>query len=105
MNKPLSPALQKLITEFGRKLPDKLAEIRLLHEQAGDGSDATALEGYYTAVHRIAGSSGSYGFRQVSETARVLDRYLSDTLAGENGYAPAHAMQLLQAIEQSLPQD
>ena len=97
MSRPLSPALQKLIAKFGQQLPDKLAEIRALHCDHTDIDD-DALQTYYTAVHRLAGSAGSYGFRPVSEAARVLDRYLSDVVAGEVRYDPQQAQKQLDAL-------
>lgn len=98
MSRPLSPALQKLIASFKQALPDKLTEIRDLHlEQTAPDEDA--LQSYYTAVHRLAGSSGSYGFPQVSTTARLLDRYLSDVIAGEKNYDPAQASAMLDELD------
>lgn len=99
MSKPLSPALQKLLAEFGRKLPEKFDEIRALHAAAAASGE---IEDYYTAVHRLAGSSGSYGFRPVSEACRVLDRYLSDVRAGEKRFDPAEAEQLLGPIAEAI---
>lgn len=101
MSRPLSPALQKLMAQFGEALPDKLADIRKLH-CAQANPDDEALQAYYTAVHRLAGSAGSYGFRPVSEAARVLDRYLSDVIAGEKTYTPAQAEALLRDLAQSI---
>lgn len=103
MSRPLSPALQKLITQFGQALPDKLAEIRALHG-TDVNIDDDALQAYYTAVHRLAGSAGSYGFRAVSEAARVLDRYLSDVVAGETVYDPAKAQQQLDEMAKAVEQ-
>lgn len=97
MNKPLSPALQKLLAEFGRKLPEKLTEIRQLHIEKTAPDDACVRD-YYMAVHKLAGSSGSYGFPLVSQSARELDRYLSDVLACEKNYAADVALGLLEAI-------
>ncbi len=102
MNRPLSPALQKLMAQFGDQLPDKVAEIRRLHQSCADAEDEQVLQDYYTAVHRIAGSAGSYGFRAVSESARVLDRYLSDVIAGEKAYAAEQAAALLADIDEAV---
>ena len=103
MSRPLSPALQKLIAKFGQQLPDKLAEIRSLHCDHADIDD-DALQTYYTAVHRLAGSAGSYGFRPVSEAARILDRYLSDVVAGEARYDPQQAQKKLDALASAVDQ-
>ena len=101
MSRDLSPALQKLLAKFQAELPEKLAHIRTLHE-ATDGADEDVLQAYYTAVHRIAGSSGSYGFKSVSLTARELDRYLSDVIAGEARYDADKAAELLAKIDRAV---
>ena len=104
MSRELSPALKKLMAQFGEKLPEKLAEIRQLHEATSDASSADELKEYHTAVHRIAGSSGSYGFPEVSLAARELDRYLSDVVAGEKSYAHAEAADLLALVDAKVSQ-
>ncbi len=101
MKKALSPALQKLIADYRGKLPGKLEDIRQLHI-SGAIADPAALEAYYTAVHQLAGSSGSYGFPAVSEAARKLDRYLADVRAGEQTYSAATAASELEAIAASI---
>lgn len=101
MSRPLSPALQKLIAQFGEALPQKLADIRDLHCSSTPAED-DALQTYYTAVHRLAGSAGSYGYRPVSESARILDRYLSDVIAGERTYDPSHAQTLLDDLARTI---
>lgn len=97
MTRKLSPALEKLIASFKQGLPEKFAEIEALHIEDAAGNDE-ALQAYYTAVHRLAGSAGSYGFPEVSKTARVLDRYLSDAIAGDASYDAKQARQLLQDL-------
>ena len=99
MSRTLSPALQKLIASFKQALPDKFAEIQALHI-AQPITDEQALQDYYTAVHRLAGSAGSYGFRPVSESARILDRYLSDVIAQEVTYDAERAAGLLADLQQ-----
>lgn len=104
MKKELSPALRKLIDSYRQALPDKLAELQILHASAAEDGDDDRLRAYYTAVHKLAGSSGSYGFPELSNTARVLDRYLSDILAGEASWDEDHAAELLRATRQQVDQ-
>ncbi|MGJ8670279.1 MAG: Hpt domain-containing protein [Oceanococcus sp.] len=103
MSRPLSPALQKLIASFKQALPEKFEEIKALH-LSGEAEDTEALQTYYTSVHRLAGSAGSYGFPTVSKSARVLDRYLSDVIAGEKEYSAAQADSLLTELGTTITQ-
>lgn len=95
MPRPLSPAVQKLIDAYGKELPSRLQN---LHEQAPSDDNREALEQYGGDIHKIAGSSGSYGFREISEALRKLDRYIADCLAGENTYERSTDRELWQAV-------
>lgn len=88
-DRPLSPAVQKLIAKYRDALPVRLQELR---EQGTALDDAEAVHAYEREVHKLAGSSGSYGFRHLSEALRDLDRLLRDCHAGEKDFDPdAHA--------------
>ncbi len=90
MKRELSPKLQQLIESYRASLPgkrDEIAEARQAAEAAG--WSGLELRAYYDLVHKLAGSSGSYGLRELSEIARVLDRQLSDCVAGECAYDAA----------------
>ena len=103
MNRPLSPALQKLIASYAEALPEKLDNLRQTHITSSP-ANPDALQTYYTAVHQLAGSAGSYGFRPISESARVLDRYLSDVIAQECDYVPERALALLDDVAACIAQ-
>ncbi len=99
MNRELSPALKKVIAAYARELPAKFAEIQRTWEQAAaEQWPADQLEELYHQVHKLAGSSGSYGFKDVSLAARALDRALSDVRAGEATWDAVAAQPLLDAI-------
>ena len=100
MSRPVSPAVQKLIDAYGRDLPDRC---RALHAQAPEDGNRQALEEYIGEVHKIAGSSGSYGFRELSEALRAVDRYGNDHLAGDAEWDYAHDRQLWKAAFAALP--
>ena len=89
MKRELSPKLQKLIEMYRDGLGDKQTDIDAAWARASDaGWQGESLKALYDLVHKLAGSSGSYGFRDLSEVARVLDRRLSDTVAGETTFDP-----------------
>ena len=54
-------------------------------------------------MHKLAGSSGSYGFRDLSAALRQLDRYLQDCRHGDAAWSPEQAAQLWQQVEAALP--
>lgn len=79
MTRSLSPAVQKLIDAYARELPARCAALHASAPQDGNPDD---LQHYIGEVHKLAGSSGSYGFRPLSEALRAIDRYGNDALAG-----------------------
>lgn len=95
MSRPISPAVQKLIDAYGKELPTRL---RQLQTQAPTNGDVEALKEYGGEVHKLAGSSGSYGFRDISEALRALDRYIADCLAGDAEYSADHDRSLWEPV-------
>ena len=84
MKRELSPKLLKLIEMYRGSLPGKQREIDGAWQAAAAADwNSDELKPLYHLVHKLAGSAGSYGFRELSEQTRKLDRRLSDTLAGE----------------------
>lgn len=66
-----------LIAEYAETLPSKAVELtNLIASGEESGWPSAAREELSTAIHRIAGSSGSYGFAKLSAVARSLDREL-----------------------------
>jgi HPt (histidine-containing phosphotransfer) domain-containing protein len=65
----------ELRREYLSEAPARLAELRtdLAAAQAGE---AGALVSLRTRFHRLAGSGGSYGFPEISESARAAERRL-----------------------------
>lgn len=98
-DRPLSPAVQKLIAKYREALPERLQELR---EQGLALNDAEALHAYEREVHKLAGSSGSYGFRDLSEALRDLDRLLRDCHAEGQALDPSLHSQLWTRIDQAL---
>ncbi len=100
--RPLSPAVQKLIAAYARELPERCATLRAALPQQPQ-PDPESLQELETEVHKLAGSSGSYGFRDLSAALRQLDRYLQDCRHGDAAWSPEQAAQLWQQVEAALP--
>ena len=62
------------------------------------------LAEYTSAVHKLGGSSGSYGFAELSRELRALDTYLNDCMNGEQEWSMVQHDQLLAAVKAVLPQ-
>ncbi|RKH62167.1 response regulator [Corallococcus llansteffanensis] len=65
-------SLALLSAEYGAKLPERLAALEA-HLGRGRQGDAAALTEAYGVVHKLHGTAGSYGFRDVSITAGRLE--------------------------------
>lgn len=90
MKRELSPKLRKLIAMYREGLPTKRSDIETAWAAAqAAGWEGPELKALYDLVHKLAGSAGSYGFRELSTVARVLDRQLNDAVAGEVAFDPA----------------
>lgn len=99
MTRSLSPAVQKLIDAYARELPARCAA---LHAAAPLDGDRDTLQHYIGEVHKLAGSSGSYGFRPLSEALRAIDRYGNDALAGNVTWDYAEDRRLWEAAFSAL---
>ena len=54
---------------YAQRLPDKIVALESVLQQLDDASDAVAKEAALSAValaHKLAGSGGTFGFREVS---------------------------------------
>src|SRR5437762_2942617 len=75
-------ALQCQRAEYLRSLPAKVDTIDCLWEAVcDDAADADLLEVAETHAHSIAGSAGTFGFRELGHKARVLEILLQDIAA------------------------
>lgn len=100
-DRPLSPAVQRLIDKYREALPSRLQELR---QRATSLDESESLHAYEREVHKLAGSSGSYGFRILSEALRDLDRLLRDCHAGDTDLNPDAHQALWERIDQAATQ-
>jgi periplasmic divalent cation tolerance protein len=68
---------------FAGRLPERLAEIEEACRAAQEaGFTGEPLRTFHRLVHSLAGAGGTFGFPEVSETARGLERLLKTGLGG-----------------------
>jgi HPt (histidine-containing phosphotransfer) domain-containing protein len=60
--------------DYRRQLPAKLSQILTEISKAGKTGDWGSVE---TLLHKLAGSSGTYGFLELSEASRSFELFLS----------------------------
>jgi|SRR6185436_16208533 len=73
--------LEKLKKKYGRELPEKVsrmeAALAALQSQPWQEEAATTA---YRSVHSLAGSSGTYGYLEISTSARAAEALLKRCL-------------------------
>ena len=74
-------SLALLSADYGAKLPERLAMLQALLGKGRHG-DAEAMEEAYSVVHKLHGTAGSYGFRDVSIAAGALEDVLRPVKTG-----------------------
>jgi periplasmic divalent cation tolerance protein len=68
---------------FAGRLPERLAEIEEACRAARDaGFTGEPLRTFHRLVHSLAGAGGTFGFPEVSEVSRGLERLLKPCLGG-----------------------
>jgi HPt (histidine-containing phosphotransfer) domain-containing protein len=75
---------EQLVTQYVASLPGKLAALERAMS-AGRAGDASALAEAREIAHRIHGTGGCYGLRELSEAAAVLDDVLTSMKRGLGG--------------------
>jgi periplasmic divalent cation tolerance protein len=69
---------------FAGRLPERLAEIEEACRAARDaGFAGEPLRTFHRLVHSLAGAGGTFGFPEVSEASRGLERLLKACLGSE----------------------
>ena len=99
MSDPLAEVMRTLRREYLQGAPQRVAELRSLLERVG-AQDAGALDELRRAVHKLAGSGGSYGFEVVSTTSRAAEHLAKAILdRGAGAIEAADIRALTDAVE------
>ncbi|NML46414.1 hypothetical protein HHL11_21895 [Ramlibacter sp. G-1-2-2] len=74
-------ALQQFRDDYARQVPERLAEARaFLRQCLAAPQDEEPLRGLHGIVHKIAGSAGTFGLKDLSVAARTLEERLDAML-------------------------
>lgn len=89
--------LKILQQSYLEKLPAALGEIEKKRRELYEACTIEKLDMLRRLVHKLSGSAGVYGFREISSSARSLDQFLSSLhqqkqLPGEPGNAEIDAL-------------
>jgi len=68
--------LERLQQDYARQLPDKIQQIERLWRDLSASAAPEALQQLIRLCHNLAGSGTSYGFAQVTDQCRQLERLL-----------------------------
>lgn len=74
--KSVSERMRILRDTYARELPLKVEAIGEAWQQLQSGKDAEAIQGLIRSFHTLAGSTASFGYRQLSEAARKGEQIL-----------------------------
>jgi two-component system, cell cycle sensor histidine kinase and response regulator CckA len=79
--------LQDLQRAFAERLPGRIDDIRIRHRQLGAGGwNLQEAESLHRLVHSLTGAAGTFGMRNLSDTARHIETHLARML--REGVAP-----------------
>lgn len=83
--KNIREKMKALREAYVRQLPDKLRELDIFYEGLkSNKADSGGLKDFHRLVHSIKGSSASFGYREISDAALILERLLKTVVqAGE----------------------
>jgi chemotaxis protein histidine kinase CheA len=97
MSDPLAEALRGLKREYLRESVARVAELEeLLAQVAAGGSEA--LDRLRRALHRLAGSGGSYGFADVSRHSRSGEEIARRLMEAGSAPQPADVAALTEVV-------
>jgi chemotaxis protein histidine kinase CheA len=76
--------LEKARSRYAGKLEARLAELaELVGRVRDDPGDTRALEEAQRLAHKICGSAGTFGFREVGDAVGWIDQQLIQLLSGQ----------------------
>lgn len=89
MDNKVQQKLQDLFVIYTKNLPNKIHMITIQWQELLSHFDKIKFQHFHRDVHSLCGSSGTYGYIELSKAARKLEIYLknllnADALSGEN---------------------
>lgn len=83
MNKNIQKKLQSLFMLYRKNLPDRIHSIELQWQALLKQWDLTGFRDFHRNVHSLCGSSGTYGYFELSKTAQEMEVLLKNILVNE----------------------
>jgi diguanylate cyclase (GGDEF)-like protein len=83
-NQELSDQLLVLQENYKLSLPEKLEKIKGLHGVFVNQQDESSIKGLEKALHKLAGSAGTYGFDELSMLAKNAKQYCNEIQVGNS---------------------
>ena len=78
-----------IVKNYEKSIPDKLALLAKLIDDVQLNPNHQTIQSLREAVHKLAGSAGTYGFMRVSELCLMLELDLVNRLSGKKEFNPA----------------
>jgi chemotaxis protein histidine kinase CheA len=72
--------IKTLRAAYKEKLPEKIASLNAEWDDLLKKWDNEKIDSFYKLVHKLSGSSGSYGYPEISEATRELEIYLKELI-------------------------
>lgn len=83
MTYDIDEKLQELFIKYAKSLPDKIASLQRNWSALQQSYSKKLLVEFHRDVHSLCGSSGTYGYPALSQSARDLEAYLKTLLNNE----------------------
>src|SRR5688572_7085178 len=102
MTLPSDPVLElkELQEYFAGRLPERLAELEEAWAAVAEsGWETGRVRTLHRLAHSLTGAGSTFGFPEVSRTARVLERFLKAVLDGSRPFGEEAAGQLERLLE------
>lgn len=80
MDKKVQDKLKDLLIQYQKKLPDKIARIEEQWQEIQQQWNPEKMEILHRDIHSLCGSSGTYGYVELSKVARQAEIYLKENL-------------------------
>ena len=80
MNVKAQNKLKELIDMYSKKLPDKIHRIETLWKEQQHQWNLNQFQDFHREVHSLCGSSGTYGYIELSKAAREMEIFLKNIM-------------------------
>lgn len=80
MDEKIQKRLDALMKIYSKNLPDKIHKIEMLWEEQKQHWDLVQFQNFHREVHSLCGSAGTYGYPELSKTARQLEVFLKSII-------------------------